>query len=106
MVFTLTITDPQTRLIFSDLFIMNSELEFHSKFKFLGEKQKHRETQNAYFLEIKTLTKTLIEVSTDSMTQIQNLKAKIYDVLIEKVEADTPYHSPGSNLSINSTTNK
>jgi len=94
MIFTLTITDPKTELIFSDLFIMDDESEVLSKLKFLVKKEDYAETKKGYSLEIKTLKNTVIEVSTDSITRIQILKTRIYDVLIEKGKEENLYCSP------------
>ena len=92
MTFTLTITDPQAKLLFSDVFILDNESEITSMFKFLNEELKDDKTQNSYFLQIRTQNKTLIEVSTNSLPIIQNIKTKIYDRLIEK--EGSPYCSP------------
>lgn len=94
MIFTLNISDPQSELLFSDVFNMNNEAEVTSKFKFLKENQTNKEYQKGYSLEIKSQDTSLIAVSTNSITRIQDLKTKIYDVLIEKVTVESPYSSP------------
>lgn len=94
MIFTLNISNPQSELLFSDVFNMNNEAEVTSRFKFLNENQTNKEYQKGYSLEIKSQDKSLIEVSTNSITTIQDLKTKIYDVLIEKVVVNSPYSSP------------
>lgn len=94
MIFTLNISDPQSELLFSDVFNMNDEAEVTSGFKFLKANQTNKEYHKGYSLEIKSQDKSLIEVSTNSITAIQDLKTKIYDVLIEKAVLESPYSSP------------
>ncbi|MER3374056.1 MAG: hypothetical protein RIM83_05405 [Allomuricauda sp.] len=74
MIFILSITGPERRLFFSDLFYMDSEAEVLESLYFL-EKAKVTGQGQEFRVEISTVDDTIVSVGLDTLAGTQLLKA-------------------------------
>lgn len=81
MIFTIKITENNS-LFFEDLFIMDSKQSVIETFNFIDE-QKENNSDAIYKLLIENESDILKEYRTDNINELEEIKRKIYHLLIK-----------------------